>query len=91
MPNTNASTTAATTIQAPVVTPAQRPSAGSCSARGAPVYKKVGKAKLRNGKASLKLKKLSKGKNKLVFEITLKGGKYGNAEVAKTVKVKHKR
>ena len=58
---------------------------------GAPVYKKVGKAKLRNGKASLKLKKLSKGKNKLVFEIRLKGGKYGNAEVAKTVKVKRKR
>ncbi len=58
---------------------------------GAPVYKKAGKAKLRNGRASLTLKKLSKGKNKLVFEITLKGGKYGNAEVAKTVKVKKQR
>ena len=56
-----------------------------------PVYKKVGKAKLRNGKATVTLKKLTKGKNKLVFEITLKGGKYGNAEVAKTVKVKKKR
>ena len=55
---------------------------------GAPVYKKVGKGKLRNGKAVVTLKKLSKGKNKLVFQITLKGGKYGNAEVAKTVKVK---
>ncbi len=58
---------------------------------GAPVYKTVGKAKLRNGKARLTLKKLVKGKNKLVFEITLTGGKYGNAEVAKTVKVKRKR
>lgn len=55
---------------------------------GAPVYKKIGKAKLRNGKAALTLKKLAKGKNKLVFEITLKGGKYGNAEVARTVKLK---
>ncbi|CUR57661.1 putative exported carboxypeptidase [metagenome] len=55
---------------------------------GAPVYKKIGKAKLRNGKAVATLKKLAKGKNKLVFEITLKGGKYGDAEVAKTVKVK---
>ena len=55
---------------------------------GVPVYKKIGKAKLRNGKASLTLKKLSKGKNKLVFFITLKGGKYGDAEVAKTIKVK---
>jgi len=58
---------------------------------GAPVYKKVGKAKLRNGKDTVTLKKLTKGKNKLVFEITLKGGKYGNAEVAKTVKVKKKK
>ena len=58
---------------------------------GAPVYKKVGKAKLRNGKATVTLKKLTKGKNKLVFEITLKGGKYGNAEVTKTVKVKKKK
>ncbi|MDR7252063.1 protocatechuate 3,4-dioxygenase beta subunit [Nocardioides sp. BE266] len=55
---------------------------------GAPVYKKVGKAKLVNGKARLTLKKLTKGKNKLVFVITLKGGKYGNAEVEKTVKLK---
>lgn len=55
---------------------------------GAPVYKKIGKAKLRNGKASLTLKKLTKGKNKVVFEITLKGGKYGNATVTKTVKRK---
>ena len=55
---------------------------------GAPVYKKIGKAKLRNGKASLTLKKITKGKNKVVFLITLKGGKYGNAEVAKTIKVK---
>lgn len=55
---------------------------------GAPVYKTVGKAKLRNGKASLTLKKLAKGKNKLVFQITLSGGKYGNAEVTKTVKRK---
>lgn len=55
---------------------------------GAPVYKKIGKAKLRNGKATLTLKKLTKGKNKLVFFITLKGGKYGDAEVAKTVKLK---
>ncbi|WP_297618769.1 carboxypeptidase-like regulatory domain-containing protein [Nocardioides sp.] len=55
---------------------------------GAPVYKKIGKGKLRNGKASLTLKKLAKGKNKVVFEITLKGGKYGDAEVAKTIKVK---
>ena len=54
----------------------------------APVYKKIGKAKLRDGKASLTLKKLVKGKNKLVFFVTLKGGKYGNAEVAKTIKVK---
>jgi len=58
---------------------------------GAPVYKKVGKAKLRNGKATVAIKKLAKGKNKLVFEITLKGGKYGDATVAKTVKVKKKR
>ena len=58
---------------------------------GAPVYKKVGKGKLRNGKATVTLKKLAKGKNKLVFEITLKGGKYGDATVAKTVKVKKKR
>lgn len=55
---------------------------------GAPVYKKIGKAKLRGGKASLTLKKLGKGKNKVVFEITLKGGKYGNATVTKTVKRK---
>ena len=55
---------------------------------GAPVYKKIGKAKLRNGTSSLTLKKLTNGKNKLVFFITLKGGKYGDAEVAKTVKVK---
>ncbi len=55
---------------------------------GAPVYKKIGKAKLRNGKAVLTLKKLAKGKNKLVFEVTLKGGKYGNAEVTRTVKLK---
>lgn len=55
---------------------------------GAPVYKKIGKAKLRGGKASLTLKKLTKGKNKVVFEITLKGGKYGNATVTKTVKRK---
>ncbi len=55
---------------------------------GAPVYKTVGKGKLRNGKATLTLKKLVKGKNKLVFLITLKGGKYGNAEVTKTIKVK---
>ncbi|KRE97255.1 hypothetical protein ASG76_00545 [Nocardioides sp. Soil774] len=55
---------------------------------GAPVYKKIGKAKLRNGRASLTLKKLTQGKNKVVFLITLKGGKYGNAEVTKTIKVK---
>jgi protocatechuate 3,4-dioxygenase beta subunit len=55
---------------------------------GAPVYKKIGKAKLRNGRASLTLKKLAKGKNKVVFLITLKGGKYGDAEVTKTIKVK---
>jgi hypothetical protein len=55
---------------------------------GAPVYKKIGKAKLRNGKAALTLKKLTKGKNKVVFVITLKGGKYGDAEVARTIKVK---
>lgn len=55
---------------------------------GSPVYKTIGRAKLRNGTSSLALKKLTKGKNKLVFFITLKGGKYGNAEVAKTVKVK---
>ena len=58
---------------------------------GAPVYKKVGTAKLRNGKATVTLKKLIKGKNKLVFEVDLKGGKYGDATVAKTVKVKKKR
>ncbi|WP_416954529.1 carboxypeptidase regulatory-like domain-containing protein [Nocardioides sp. T5] len=58
---------------------------------GAPVYKKVGKAKLRNGKATVTLKKLTKGKNKLVFQIKLKGGKYGDAEVTKTVKVKKKK
>lgn len=57
---------------------------------GAPVYKKVGKAKLKKAKASLTLKKLSKGKNKLVFFVTFKGGKYGDAEIAKTVKVKRK-
>jgi len=55
---------------------------------GAPVYKKVGKAKLRNGKAALTLKKMTKGKNKVVFLITLKGDKYGDAEVARTIKVK---
>jgi hypothetical protein len=55
---------------------------------GAPVYKKIGKATLRNGKATLTLKKLTKGKNKVVFLITLKGGKYGNAEVNRTIKVK---
>jgi hypothetical protein len=55
---------------------------------GAPVYKKIGKAKLRNGKAALTLKKLTKGKNKVVFVITLKGDKYGDAEVARTIKVK---
>jgi protocatechuate 3,4-dioxygenase beta subunit len=55
---------------------------------GAPVYKKIGKAKLRNGKAALTLKKLTKGKNKVVFLITLKGDKYGDAEVARTIKVK---
>lgn len=54
---------------------------------GSPVYKTIGRAKLRNGTSSLTLKKLSKGKFKLVFLITLKGGKYGNAEVAKTVKL----
>ena len=54
----------------------------------APVYKKIGKAKLRNGKASLTLKKLTKGKNKVVFFITLKGGKYGDAEVSRTIKIK---
>lgn len=53
----------------------------------APVYKKIGKARLSNGSASLTLKKLTRGKNKLVFFITLKGGTYGNAEVAKTVKL----
>ena len=58
---------------------------------GAPVYKKVGTAKLRNGKATVTLKKLITGKNKLVFEVDLKGGKYGDATVAKTVKVKKKR
>jgi len=58
---------------------------------GAPVYKKVGTAKLRDGKATVTLKKLIKGKNKLVFEVDLKGGKYGDATVAKTVKVKKKR
>jgi protocatechuate 3,4-dioxygenase beta subunit len=57
---------------------------------GAPVYKKIGKAKLRNGKASLTLKKLTKGKNKVVFLITLKGGKYGDAEVARTIKVRRR-
>ena len=36
----------------------------------------------------LTLKKLTKGKNKVVFVITLKGGKYGDAEVARTIKVK---
>ncbi|WP_168218427.1 carboxypeptidase-like regulatory domain-containing protein [Nocardioides eburneiflavus] len=55
---------------------------------GAPVYKKIGKAKLRNGKAALTLKKLTKGKNKVVFLIMLKGDKYGDAEVARTIKVK---
>lgn len=55
---------------------------------GAPVYKKIGKAKLRNGTATLTLTKISKGKNKVVFFITLKGGKYGNAEVSKTIKLK---
>jgi hypothetical protein len=58
---------------------------------GAPVYKKVGTAKLRDGKATVTIKKLVKGKNKLVFEVDLKGGKYGDATVAKTVKVKNKR
>lgn len=57
---------------------------------GAPVYKKVGKAKIVNGQARLTVKKLVKGKNKLVFSIDLKGKKYGDAEIAKTVKVKKK-
>ena len=57
---------------------------------GAPVYKKIGKAKLRNGRASLTLKKLAKGKNKVVFLVTLKGGKYGDAEVMRTIKVKRR-
>lgn len=55
---------------------------------GAPVYKKIGKAKLRNGKVVLTLKKLTKGKNKVVFTVRLKGDKYGDAEVARTIKVK---
>lgn len=57
---------------------------------GAPVYKKVGQAKIVNGQARLTVKKLVKGKNKLVFSIDLKGKKYGDAEIAKTVKVKKK-
>ncbi|NPD03962.1 carboxypeptidase regulatory-like domain-containing protein [Nocardioides sp. zg-1308] len=55
---------------------------------GAPVYTSIGKGKLRKGKASVKLKKLAKGKNKLVFVVTFKQGKLGDAEIAKTVKVK---
>lgn len=55
---------------------------------GAPVYKAVGKGKLANGTASITLKKLIKGKNELVFFITLKGGKLGDATIAKKIKYK---
>ena len=58
---------------------------------GAPIYKKVGKAKIRKGKAATNLKKLKKGKNKLVFFIKLKGKKVGDAQISKTVKLKKKR
>ena len=55
---------------------------------GAPVYKKVGKGKLANGTGMVTLKKPIKGKNKLVFFITLKGGKLGYATIAKKIKLK---
>lgn len=55
---------------------------------GVPVYKTIGKAKLKNGKASLGLKKLKKGKNKLVFFVSFKGKKIGDAQVSKKVKIK---
>lgn len=54
---------------------------------GQPKYKTVGKAKVKNGKAVVSMKKLAKGKNKVTFFITLKG-KLGNAEVTKKIKTK---
>lgn len=51
-------------------------------------YKKVGKAKITNGKTVLTLKKLPKGKTKVTFFIALKGNKLGDVEVTKKIKIK---
>ncbi|PVG84463.1 hypothetical protein DDE18_02305 [Nocardioides gansuensis] len=58
-------------------------------AYGAPKYAKAGKAKFANGKGKVPLKKLKKGKNKLVFFFEIKG-KLGDATVNKTVKVRRR-
>lgn len=50
-------------------------------------YKKVAKAKIKKGKGTVSLKKLKKGKHKLVFFFAGKG-KVGSNDVAKKVKAK---
>lgn len=50
-------------------------------------YKNVAKAKIKQGKGTISLSKLKKGKHKLVFVFSGKG-KVGSNEVSKTVKVK---
>ena len=56
-------------------------------ANGDPKYKKVGKAKVKKGKATIKLKLQGKGKHKVVFFFTGKG-KVGSTEVTKKIKTK---
>lgn len=55
---------------------------------GNPKYKTIGKAKIKNGKAVVTLKKLKKGKTKVTFYIKLKGNKLGEAVVTKKIKIK---
>ncbi len=55
-------------------------------ANGEPKYKKIGKAKIKNGKGRVSLAKLKgKGKHKVVFTFKFKG-KVGNIEITKKVK-----
>lgn len=50
-------------------------------------YKKIGKTKIKKGKGTVSLKKLKKGKHKIVFFFQGKG-KVGSSELTKTVKTK---
>ena len=54
---------------------------------GTTSYKKIGKAKIKNGKGAVRSTSCSKGKHKLVFSVKGKG-KVGSGDITKKVKLK---